>query len=699
VARILTRIKNAFSALWKPLGTGSGQLYSYGRKWDREAPTVVDLLNSAEDTVYACVGIISSNVAKHLSQDLKLCAAMPDGRNPGYKSRKLKITKATKKYGRKGELRELLEHPALRLMEKPNDSMSWLRLIQTTQYILDLAGTAYWEKSRDKNTGKMVAATLLPTQNVQVVLDEDGYIKCYKNGFGANAKEIEPKDMIVFSAVNPFDPYSPAGISPVAAVWQQLLLMKEETDTWRAILQNAAYPSALVTPPEGETWSPVNAERVSKKIQQLFSKKEQGGAAVFNDPINWTPISRPPRDLSALQLHDQITTSIYRVFHVPRPILDPQDSNLASSVTAKRTFQEFCLEPRCNAIVETLNRDFLSEYSEKLFFVVEDIVEKDTELELRERQQDLQEDIADLQNNVITVNERRAKLDLPPVPWGNKPANQQPASFLPLEPDNQPQQDSPRQEEPAPKGDKRTKRVVHKSQGNREELLLAKELREIFALMQEFYLTQVELPSGKNIQGIDVKAFVAADDWEGEIVDRLSPVLQVIYERSGQRMLNALGVNMVLPIPKLKEAVEQAALAFAKSTMETTSKAVDEAIAKTRDELGQGLGEGEGHNQLIGRIKSIFEGMQTERAEAIAWTESSRARHTGELIAAKETGLNVEKKWLAGSPNVCDHCKAFNGQTRPLDQPFAVVGEGPYGTIDCPPAHPRCFCTLQYVTD
>jgi hypothetical protein len=44
---------------------------------------------------------------------------------------------------------------------------------------------------------------------------------------------------------------------------------------------------------------------------------------------------------------------------------------------------------------------------------------------------------------------------------------------------------------------------------------------------------------------------VAAEDSTDEITDRLTPLLRVIYERSGQRLLNALGVDTVLPIPKL----------------------------------------------------------------------------------------------------------------------------------------------------
>lgn len=698
-------IKNALASLWRPLGGHHGQTIStYSRKWNRESPTTVDLLNSMEDTVYACVTHIADNVAKHMTRDLSLCGVMPAGKLPATKSQRTKLSKNYRHFTRKGEPHEILEHPFLSLMEHPNDIQSWHQLIQVTQTILDLCGTAYWYKVRQM--GRVEAVILLPTQNIQVKYDDKGFVESFKNGFSANSPEIDPQNMIVFKAVNPFDPYSVAGVSPVASVWQQLLLLREETDTWRAILQNAAFPAALVTPPEGEKWSSINAERIGKQITKLLRQGESNGILTYPEALTYTPISRPPRDLSALQLHDEITTAVYRAFHMPRPILDPQDANLASATTAKRSYQEFCLEPRVNTFLEVLNRHLVAEFDPKLFLVVNDVVEKDRDLELRERQQDLAEDLADLQNNVITPNERRAKLGLAPKPWGDEPVNKAQADpfagmlnhaqdHLPPERDEpQPKQDSP--EAKALKSTKRWNRS-YKSVGSKEDLLLAKELQAIFAMMEEFYLVSTELPNHKSIPDIDVKAFVAEEDWTGEIVDRLSPILRIIYDRSGQRLLNGLGVNTVLPIPKLDDAVNSAVLAFANSTMETTSKLVDDAIEQTREQLRQGLSEGEAHNALTGRIKEVFEAMKTDRAYMIAETESSRARHAGEIVAAKETGLDVRKKWLCDSL-ACPVCKEFNGVEKGMDEPYKS-GTGPYGTIDAPPGHPRCRCTLQWVVD
>jgi HK97 family phage portal protein len=701
---VFTKLKNALASLWRPMGSSHSQTIStYGSKWNREAPTTQDLLLAMEDTVYACVTHIADNVAKHLTRDVSLCAVIPTGTTPAVKSKRTRLTKSFKHLNRKGDPHEILDHPFLELMERPNDVQSWSQLIQITQTILDLCGTAYWYKVR--HAGRVEAVVLLPTQNIRVEYTDAGFIDYFQNGFAKDAPAIPPSDMLVFKSVNPFDPYNVAGVSPVASVWQQLLLLREETDTWHAILKNTAFPSLLITPLEGEKWSPANSERISKQMTKLFRQGESNGIMTYPEPVNASPLSRPPRDLSALQLHDEITTAVYRAFHMPRPILDPQDSNLASATTAKRTYQEFCLEPRVNAIVDVLNRHLVAEYDDRLFLMVEDVVEKDQELELRERQQEYLEDAGDLQNNVITPNERRAKLGLGPKPWGDEPVNKAQgdpfAGLLNTPRDHeqgepQPKQDS--QEAKALTATKKWKRS-YKSVGNKEEVLLAQELRAIFTMMEQFYLTQTELPNHKSIPDIDVKAFVALDDWTGEIVERVSPILRIVYERSGQRLLNGLGVDTVLPIPKLNEAMNQAVLAFAQSTMDTTSKLVDDAIEQTREQLRQGMSEGEANKQLTGRIMDVFENMRSERANLIAWTESSRARHTGEIIAAKETGLNIKKKWLAGSPNVCDHCKGLNGQTRDLDEPFAHTEPGPYGTVDAPPFHPHCFCTLQYVTD
>ena len=64
------------------------------------------------------------------------------------------------------------------------------------------------------------------------------------------------------------------------------------------------------------------------------------------------------------------------------------------------------------------------------------------------------------------------------------------------------------------------------------------------------------------------------------------------------------------------------------------------------------------------------------------------------VLEAKEAGFPTVKTWL-GSTASCDACEKLDGEERELDEPFVVVGAGPYSRIMHPPLHPNCQCTTE----
>ena len=75
-----------------------------------------------------------------------------------------------------------------------------------------------------------------------------------------------------------------------------------------------------------------------------------------------------------------------------------------------------CIGPRLARRDQKLNEQLLPLYDDsgRLFLASEDPTPGDASAMLAEKQMDLQ-------FGVITINERRDELGLPPVPWGNVP--------------------------------------------------------------------------------------------------------------------------------------------------------------------------------------------------------------------------------------------------------------------------------------
>lgn len=146
----------------------------------------------------------------------------------------------------------------------------------------------------------------------------------------------------------------------------------------------------------------------------------------------------------------------------------------------------------------------------------------------------------------------------------------------------------------------------------------------------------------------------------------------------------------------LPKAVEDLALKFAKSTNATTAMKVDAAREALKTEIADGIFTGDTQVEMKDRVQSIYAEASDSRAETIARTEASRARHEAEVMTAKSSGVVKLKKWLV-SADACPECDALAAETGdgvPVDQPYTSTD---YGAVEGPPLHPRCQCSQVLV--
>ncbi len=152
--------------------------------------------------------------------------------------------------------------------------------------------------------------------------------------------------------------------------------------------------------------------------------------------------------------------------------------------------------------------------------------------------------------------------------------------------------------------------------------------------------------------------------------------------------------------PNVLEAIGRLVFDFCRATNETSAMQLGEALAKLRQELAEGLSQGETLDRLADRVGKIF--LDPMRAARIAQTESSRAIHLGQYLAAKQSEVVKGKKWIAApervGPHHCEDCDNLNGVIVGLDEDFAFVsGRGIYSRIPFPPFHPFCRCSVEDV--
>ena len=124
---------------------------------------------------------------------------------------------------------------------------------------------------------------------------------------------------------------------------------------------------------------------------------------------------------------------------------------------------------------------------------------------------------------------------------------------------------------------------------------------------------------------------------------RFTPLLTTTWSAAGKKFAPRVGLDpdeWSVVNPHTEAAIRDSVLAFSDSMNGTTSLALDVALAKTRDELIEGvIKRGEALPAITKRINAIFGGAEKWRARRIAWTETSRGVHAAQEQAAIASGV------------------------------------------------------------
>lgn len=196
--------------------------------------------------------------------------------------------------------------------------------------------------------------------------------------------------------------------------------------------------------------------------------------------------------------------------------------------------------------------------------------------------------------------------------------------------------------------------------------------------------------------------FVPIGAWEKELAEDCLPVYEVYFSKSGKSLIQRLGASpdvFNVTNPKLKKAIEKMVYDFAESTIETTTLELNEALARLRADIEEGLvDQGQDIRRLTDRVEEIFNNAETYRAQRIAQSEASRSHHEGLREAAKASGV-VKGFRLMLSSDPCELCQEVAASTPeiPLDGSFSS-GEGVFAD-QLLPIHPNCECTVEEILE
>lgn len=643
-----------------------------------------------------------------------------------------------RKYFLKGlnlEREELMEHPFLELIQRPNRFMTRFTLWYNTIIRLELSGLCGWLKLRDNLnvTRQILPLPLTKWATLRAKVTTTADLDYWEYRDGEVIQKFTPEQVFPMIYPHPASPFQ--GMSPLMAQTYpydiDLFLMQQQ----RAFFEHGATPGLHLSTDQNLRKEQVDELR--EVIREQYSGAlKAGDTLITHSGLKATAIGQTSRqsmiDEVARFARDKLITGFDLS---PAKIGLVEDVNRANMAGLDRTFIHECLRPKCMLIEESIETFMLPDYDEGLTCDFELPSTEDQEYELKAME-------TRLRTKVTVVNQERNKLGMEDVDWGERPWG----SFT----DVQLTEGGTAAPKPAPtNGD--GKRLLTKQAdasfwtGKRKDTYWKtfaqseESLEQIFLFpLQRHFKAQCEeviqrlnrewnkvvgqysgwsrrrvrqhLKENKtNLRAININE----KDEREVLVEKFTPVVQTIMKEYGDVRIEALNftgkaadrgegkaiaVEFNVNDPGVLKWLGSKMEAFSKTVAGTTFDGIESI-------LREGFAEGDSIVTVSETLRQKFEGWEQYRAPLIARTETIAAMNKSDLESVRQLELEdqLQKHWLSSRDDNTREThlaadKEYEVEGIKIDEEFDVGQdrmEAP-GLGSLAEENINCRCTIYY---
>jgi len=552
---------------------------------------------------------------------------------------------------------EIYDHPALDVLRRPNPlDRTYSAIVEAFVSTLLLAGEAYLVRLPEKS--RPAEVWLLRPDLVRVYRDRQGLPVRYEYDPGKGAVVNYVADQVLHLRFwHPLDAVK--GLSPLEAASASVDLNNAGRSWNASLLQNAGIPAgALKTANE---LTETQRDRLRAMFRRRHSgPKKAGNVLLLEGGIDYTPIGLDAQELSWLDGLKMSAREVAIAFGVPPELLgDSENKTYSNYQEARRAFYTETVLPLADRLFEELSAFLARPFSDKFYYAYDpDQIEALSE----DRNAVWDRVLRGLENSMLTVNEAREAVGYSPLSGGN--VRLIPANIIP-EDDTEPGAAGQKSAFAKPPERARAWRRVDRARSGYERALE----RRVYKLLDGDYRAAA-------------RAVESGDSWEQALTEREDRWLKTIaaayyviveqFARETHRELTGKSAKADLlrlaSVNRVTSWLATEGLRRVRGILETTRQHVARSIAA-------GVAEGEGIPELAQRVRSGFAAAGRARAIRIARTEVVGASNMGAHLGAEESGLDLDKIWVATADDRTreDHLFA-DGQRVKLNESFNVGG-------------------------
>ncbi len=645
-----------------------------------------------------------------------------------------------------GRIIEIMNHPILDLLRRPNPLMAGPKYWETIAAFRQLSGNSYSHTSPENDPPKELWP-LRPDRMRIVPNMKTGLPGVFEYKVGGRVQRYEVDGITGESRVLHTKSFNPLndwyGMSPIEAAAFSID-QHNESGRWNVgLMQNSARPSGILII-KSKLKDEVRAQLKADLDMNHTGAMNAGRPLVINGAdADWKGLSFTPKDMDWIKGKNTSARDIALAFGVPPQLLGiPGDNTFSNYKEAREAFWVETVIPLANDVLEEHNNFLVPKYGNDKLFLGFDKDELDA---LQPSRTLVWARVGTAEH--ITTNEKRLATGYEELP--EEEANQVliSSSKVPLTFDeteeessesladeqSDPEEDIEDDENNEDDGDKNSPedielKVVVRNEKDRRALWKRSNRKRIIherrfaSQLRAAFITQGKIVA-KAIEGLTEDQAISAvknsieesqEIFEKILTDNMSSIL----EDFGGAVLRGLKTevedyetkNADIKFQSFKrEWLSQNVGRRIVFTKETTKRRVVKELRKVFLESQR---RGEGIEKLSKRIEKTYKGFAKPRAMLIARTETVSASNAASKAAAKATGIpNLEKEWIpsndarsrGATPGSTNHI-SMEGEKVGIDEKFLVPSIDGVDEMDTPgdPEAPvdqiaNCRCTMGFV--
>lgn len=278
---------------------------------------------------------------------------------------------------------EVVQHPALKLLNKPNDFSSRFEFFEGSNQHAELTGETFWVLNRENALNMPTSMWYVRPDRMEPIPDPDEFLVGWLyTSFDGQQIPLRLNEVIQEKRPDPLDPYR--GFGPVGAILPNIEQQRYATEYQRNLFINGADPGGVIETPT--TLSDPEFEELVDRWRETHQGVARAGAVgVLENGAKWIANSQTNKDMEYGNLRLANRDELREAWRIHKAMLGTSDDvNRANAEVADEIFNSTLTIPRLNRRRETLNTKLLPMFgpgSENVEFDYENPITPDREQE------------------------------------------------------------------------------------------------------------------------------------------------------------------------------------------------------------------------------------------------------------------------------------------------------------------------------